>query len=857
MRSSSMQKNNYSTLQFLILRTVSISVFFAWTAQEALAETIGYDVSNKLASFDSDMLWGAGARSLNIDRYTQGNPVDAGIYSVDISVNGLAAGRYDVNFIPGKSTDQAEPELTMALLEALGVDTEKIRSSDNKGNSNSFFSRIENANYRYNSSEQKLDLSIPQIALLNRPSGYVNPDRRDSGVNAAFVDYNVSHYQSSNRTNNNSASYAGLTYGANFGNWRIRQRASLNWAKNTGGSHQVLESYVQRDIDSISSQFTAGDTFTDGELFDSVSARGIRLTTDDRMLPDSKRGYAPVIRGVAHSNARVTIRQNGFIIQEMVVAPGAFEIADINPASGSGDLTVTVTEADGQEKTFIVPFSSVNRSLREGSSRYTTTIGQARELTNGSKPWITQATYQHGINNLVTGYTGVSAAQDYNSIILGSVLNSQYGAFGADVSVSKTVLAKKTFTGQSARITYNKIVESTGTNFTVAAYRYSTDGYFGMSDALNALDTLESSENSNISMDSIRHARSKAQLNISQYIGNSSYLYLNTSVQNYWNSSGTDKQFQGGLSRNFSWGSAGVSASRTQDMYGNDASQYMVNISLPIGSTTRGNRSYVSSTVSVSDDGSMNAQNTLSGSTGDDQALNYGISANHDRPRNGTAQSDVGVYTQYSTSASILNASLSKGSDSDQFSLGANGSVVAHPAGITFGQPLGDSVAIIDAPEAAGARVSSSPGVRLDNAGQAVVPYLTAYRINTLEIDPRGTSDDVELQSTSKEIVPRSGAVVMVKFATIRGRALLIKAYQLDGKLLPFGASVYDNKGKHVGVVGQGSQIFARVDTDEGILSVNKNGREDKVCTITYHLKAKNKNDDALAQETLETRCED
>ncbi|MBU0526611.1 MAG: fimbrial biogenesis outer membrane usher protein [Gammaproteobacteria bacterium] len=857
MLSSPTQKNNYSALQCFMLNAISVSIFFAWATQEVSAESMRYDVSGKLASFDSDMLWGAGARSINVDRYSQGNPVDVGVYSVDISVNGVASGRYDVNFIPGKVASQAEPELTRELLETLGVDVDKIYAGENKDNYDSIFSRIENATYHYNSSDQKLDISIPQASLLNRPRGYVNPDRRDPGVNAAFIDYNTSYYRSSNRMTNNSAAYAGLIYGANFGNWRLRQRSSLNWDTNSGGTHQVLESYAQRDIDSISSQLTAGDTFTDGELFDSVSARGVRLTTDDRMLPDSKRGYAPVIRGVAQSNARVTIRQNGFIIQEVVIAPGAFEITDINPASGSGDLSVTVTEADGQEKTFIVPFSSVNRSLREGASRYTTTVGQARELANGSKPWITQATYQRGLNNLITGYTGVSAAQDYNSVLFGSVLNSQYGAFGADVTVSKTVLAEKTFTGQSARLTYNKIVQSTGTNFTVAAYRYSTDGYFGMSDALNAQDMLESLGNRKMSVDSIRHARSKAQLNISQNIGDSSYLYLNTSVQNYWNSSGTDKQFQGGLSKNFSWGSAGVSASRTQDMYGNDSSQYMFNISLPIGSSTRGNRSYVSSSLSASSDGSTSAQSTLSGSAGDDQALNYGISASHDRPKNSTASSDVGVYTQYSTSVSKLSASLSRGSESDQFSMGANGSVVAHPAGVTFGQPLGDSLAIIDAPEAAGASVSSSPGVRLDSAGQAVVPYLSAYRINNLEIDPKGISDDVELQSTSKEVVPRSGAIVMVKFATTTGRALLINARQSDGKALPFGAPVYDEQAKNVGVVGQGGQIFARVNSDQGVLSIAKEGREDKVCKITYNLKAKPRGNNALAQERLDALCED
>ncbi|MET1477617.1 fimbria/pilus outer membrane usher protein [Burkholderia sola] len=38
------------------------------------------------------------------------------------------------------------------------------------------------------------------------------------------------------------------------------------------------------------------------------------------------RGYAPVIRGVATSNAHVAVSQNGAVLYETNVAPGPFEI---------------------------------------------------------------------------------------------------------------------------------------------------------------------------------------------------------------------------------------------------------------------------------------------------------------------------------------------------------------------------------------------------------------------------------------------------------------------------------------------------------------------------------------------------
>ena len=50
----------------------------------------------------------------------------------------------------------------------------------------------------------------------------------------------------------------------------------------------------------------------------------------------------------------VTIRQNNSVIYQTSVPPGEFEISDLYPTSYSGDLQVTVEEADG-EQTYIFP----------------------------------------------------------------------------------------------------------------------------------------------------------------------------------------------------------------------------------------------------------------------------------------------------------------------------------------------------------------------------------------------------------------------------------------------------------------------------------------------------------------------
>ncbi|MFX6763675.1 fimbria/pilus outer membrane usher protein, partial [Acinetobacter baumannii] len=83
---------------------------------------------------------------------------------------------------------------------------------------------------------------------------------------------------------------------------------------------------------------TLGDSFTNGEVFDSYGYRGIDFSSDDRMLPNSMLGYAPRIRGNAKTNAKVEVRQQGQLIYQTTVAPGNFEINDLYPTGFGGEI---------------------------------------------------------------------------------------------------------------------------------------------------------------------------------------------------------------------------------------------------------------------------------------------------------------------------------------------------------------------------------------------------------------------------------------------------------------------------------------------------------------------------------------
>ena len=337
--------------------------------------------------------------------------------------------------------------------------------------------------------------------------------------------------------------------GLNFGSWHLRQRSSVEVTSGRPASYQNIATYLAHDIPSIRSDLTVGDSFTDGAVFDSFGFRGVSLASDDQMLPDSQLEYAPIVHGIARTNARVVVTQNGNTILETTVSPGAFEINDLYATGYGGDLHVTVYEADGSQDSFTVPYASVVQLLRPGVWRYTAVAGEVKQPSLSGSEHFTLATVQHGFNSYLTGYTGAVGAQHYAAGLLGIAVNTVVGALAADVTEARAAITDTySSSGQSLRFSYSKLVRDTKTNITLATYRYSSSGYYSFSDAQSAWVAARASS----TPDTIARARSQWLININQSLpGRWGNFYLTASVRDYWQSSGTTTQFQGGYTNHF------------------------------------------------------------------------------------------------------------------------------------------------------------------------------------------------------------------------------------------------------------------------------------------------------------------
>jgi outer membrane usher protein len=808
----------------------------------AAAGTTG-DTQVAEVQFNDLFLQPPGGVHIDVSRFEKGNRAAPGTYRADLYVNTNWIGRAEVTLKQvGDNPNDVRPCFDRELLQRIGVDLAKLspeatrKLTSGTGACVTLDALVPDATASFDNGEQRLDVSVPQAAMSRDARGYVDPRYWDNGVPAALLQYNANVYRADGQGATSTQAYLGLNAGLNVGPWRFRHNGNLTYDSHNGTHYQSVQTNLQRSIAKLKSQLVIGDAFTDGSMFDSVGFRGVQLASDERMYPESQRGYAPTIRGIARSNSLVQVRQNGNIIYTANVAAGPFEINDLYPTGYGGDLDVSVTAADGSVETFRVPYASAVNSLRPGVTHFSVTAGQYRNPLLSDKPALFQATALHGFTNLITGYGGVTAAQGYLAGVVGAALNTELGAFSLDVTQANTDLpGQASRHGQSVKLGYSKLISATNTNIAVAAYRYSSSGYLGLQDAMQLREPNNGGPNALFS-GGIQRGQFQITLNQSLPQGYGSF-YLSGSTLNYWNRSGSDTQFQAGYNNNFRRINYGVSVSRqfdlTQSRWDN---RVMLNVSIPLNIGSH--PVYSSTSVQRDSDGGTSIQQSVTGSLGVDNALSYGVNVGRTSGGGASTATNVGGNLSYLSPYATLSANASKGTGFTQFGGGMSGGLVAYGGGVVFTPTMGDTMAIIEAKGADGARVTTGSGLRIDPFGHALVSGLQPFSTNEIELDPKGLPMSVELKSTAQHVAPTAGAVVRLKFETGGGgRAVIMRVRMVNGEPVPFGADVTDAAGKNVGTVAQEGRIVLRgIRSDTGSLQVKWGDAPQEGCTLSYTL---------------------
>lgn len=759
-----------------------------------------------------------------------GTGIPEGVQRVDLYVNQQRTGRRDIPFTRNSRTDEVEPCFDLEMFEQIGIDLGKLPQAPEAGACLRLPEWVPQASVNYEINQLRLHLSVPQIYLSAARRGYVDPSLWDAGQTAAFANYNLNARRDRNK---GMQAYnhldADLRMGINIGSWRLRNNSHLTSGTGRSSDFTSQNTYAQRDVPGISSQFVAGQTYTRSPIFDSVRFLGAQLMSDDAMRPDSEQGYAPVIRGTAESNATVEVRQNGFVIYTTTVAPGPFAISDLSPSGANGDLEITIIEADGSRRVLRQAFSSPPLMVREGRLKYDVAAGQVRlndELQD--RPGFISGSMLYGMTTNLTIAAGAQASRGFSAYSLGLGMNTPLGALSVDGTRASSRVNGNLSQGSSMNMRYSKFIEQTGSNVSLNFRRNLSDGYRTLEDHVLAGEN----PGNRFAYSGQRGFRQRLDANISQPLfgGN---LYLSASYNKHWQNDKSNSLSVGygnsigkvnyslALTHTRNLQSSSFEPSRRRD------NTIMLTFSMPLGSGPNAAQSFASLN---RDNSGTAAQAGVTGLLPTEREISYALTGG----RGATGDTNGSVTMGTATSFGRMNAGYSHGNNFSSGNFSANGSIVVHGGGLNLGQPVGETLMLAKVePPVPGVGIASHAGVETGANGYAVIPNATPYRNNHVSLDTRRAPRNAEFDNSVQQVVPTRGAIALATFKAEVGHRVQFELHDAQGATLPFGSVVEDATGRQLGMTDPRGRILVMLPSEslQGYLDVSRSG---SVCRARY-----------------------
>ncbi|EKS6740494.1 outer membrane usher protein [Enterobacter ludwigii] len=757
-------------------------------------------------AFNTDILDVSDRENIDLSQFSRGGYIMPGVYdmTVYINKNELPAEGIPFHALPDDSNG-SRACISPALTAQLGL-KENVKKNLSWWHKDDCLDEasIPGMEVKGDLATSALYLSIPQAFLEYTDENWDPPSRWDEGISGVLFDYNLNartQQQAKSGAGSNSLSGNG-TAGANLGAWRLRADWQGHFEQLTGSGHSAAQRldwsryYAYRAVPALRSKLTLGENYLDSGMFDSFRFTGTSLVSDDSMLPPNLRGYAPEVVGVAKSNARVVISQQGRVLYETTVAAGPFRIQDINDAV-SGELNVRVEEQDGSVQEFALNTASIPYLTRPGSVRYKLAAGQPSDWQHRARgPLFGTGELSWGVSNGWSLYGGGLFGGDYNALSLGMGRDLlALGALSFDATQSRARLPQeqRTLSGGSYRVSYSKNFDEYDSQVTFAGYRFSERNFMSMSEFLDAkyYDNRSGGGKEMYTITFNKHFRDWGMS-----------TYLNYSHETFWDRPASDR-YNLTLSRYFDAGSLrnvslSLSAFRNQYNGINDDGGYL-SLSLPWG-----NRATVSYNATV-----QNSEVTHGASFYDrvDEHSNYQLSAGSSR----SGVSLSGYYNRQGDTARMsANASYQEGRYSAA-GINLEGGMTLTPQGGALhrtGMPGGTRM-LIDTHGVAGVPVRGYGSTTDTNAwGKAVIADVNSYYRNSASIDLNKLGNNAEATKSVVQATLTEGAIGYRQFDVIAGEKAMAVIRMADGGQPPFGATVVNLRQQETGIINDGGSVY-------------------------------------------------
>lgn len=780
--------------------------------------------------FNTDILDVKDKSNIDLSRFSRAGYIMPGSYLFSAKVNNRdTIPEQNIEwYVPDDDPKGSEPCLSPELVSQFGLKSEiyshlKWRSSGKCLD----MSSLEGIEARGDLGEAVLYLNIPQAYLDYEAPNWDPPSRWDEGIAGLLFDYYVNgqarHTTSGHSSESNNLSGNGTT-GINVGPWRVRAdwQGKYDPSGKSGGKRwDWSRYYAYRALPSLGAKLQLGEGALYSDIFDSFGFTGASLISDDNMLPPNLRGYAPEVSGVAKTNAKVTISQQGRVIEETQVAAGPFRINDLSDMV-SGELDVRVEEQDGSVQNFKVDTASVPYLTRPGTVRFKGALGQPSNSDHHRVGEVfTSGEFSWGVSNGWSLYGGGIGSKSYQALAVGIGRDLlAFGALSLDATRSRAKVKidsnTQNYTGGSYRLSYSKRFDATDSQVTFAGYRFSERNFMSMGEYLAARNSGRR-EGEGKEMYTVTLSQQLRELNLS--------AYLNYSHQTYWERAPDDRYtltvaryFDIGKLRNLS---LSATAYRNKYLGVYDDGLYL-SLSIPWGNA-----------------GTVSYSSTLNSSNSTHQLSYYGRAGERDSYQVSTGVSDSGSafsgYWDHEGDLAQVNTSASYQSGQyASLNVSAQGGITATAEGAALHRTTtqGGTRILLDTDGVSDIPLKGFGANTVTNRyGKAVVADVNSYYRNKVSIDLDSLPDNADSTRSVVQATLTEGAIGYRKFDVVSGEKAMAVIRLADGTYPPFGAAVQNAKQQAVGIVGdEGSIYLSGLHSGEKMTALIG---DDKLCEMT------------------------
>ncbi|WP_238340735.1 fimbria/pilus outer membrane usher protein [Pseudomonas kairouanensis] len=653
---------------------------------------------------------------------------------------------------------------------------------------------------------EEVSLVVPTDALRGPQSASGSYAR---GGSAALLNYDIQAVNSHSREDTHRYLSASTEVGFNMGDWiaRSRQFFVSNDRRSTA---EHVYAYAQRDFLPLASTFQVGQISGNNPVFGGVQLMGAQLFPDGIEAPGSNAGVA--VEGQAYSQSRVEVRQSGALIYTTVVPQGPFSLNNLPLLNGTSDLEVTVIEARGGQRSFVVPAATF-RAAVPVKAGFTASVGKVRDVERlGRKePVLAMGSGTWAVGRGSALSVGMQGTDDYTSV--GLALDNSFSE-RFSVGLRNNLSRDRSSKVQGARNSVSLSAALPANVQMAVSATTQTPGY------RDVLDTV------NPDVRGGANARFKNQYTAGfswadPQLGGFSVGYSRGAHF----SSRTTEHVYGAWNKNFRHASVGVTVEskvgqsrragdREKD---DDGVGIRLQVSVPLG----GGRS-------LSTYARRQGERASIGAAYDervDDTLNYQLRSDHDLGEH--RQNSVGGALNATSRYAQMGVGFNRDGASTSYTGQLQGAVVAHSGGVTLSPyRVEDTFGIASVGDIPGARITTPQGpVWTDLWGNAVVAGLAAYQNSLLDLDGKSLPRQVDIKNGTQALQAGRGSFSKVDFDVVKVRRVLLRATDAHGKPLPQGGAVLGaDNALLTTVVGDGMVFLSNVQAPQSLTVSSSNG---------------------------------